>query len=540
MKKLMLFFIIFIYQTSVAQIHQDTLALIEKIFERYQATSPGCQLAISQNNRIVFSKAWGIADLEHRVSLTTESIIEAGSVSKQFTAAAILLLQQTGKLSLNDDVRKYIPELPDYETVITLQHLIHHTSGIKDWGSIMAFSDWPRGTKIYSNNDVLNILVHQQSLNNKPGDEYLYSNSNYVLLSIIVERITGKSLEEFTRSFIFEPAGMKHTQWRSNLNRIVPDRAIAYRKSNSTYFTDMPFENVYGNGGLLTTAEDLLRWNNYFLSGKLGSPSLLPNQLSVIALNNGRKNAYAAGLRIDSLRGWKAIMHDGATAAYRSTLEYYPDLKLSIAWLSNTSEFDGGREGLTELRDLLLKDKSPINGNAKIDTILVAPKILTTYAGWYKDRLTNTGIGLIVKNDKLQTTNGKILVPIAENEFILGSSRIKFQSDQKRPFYIKDENGVIYENVEEADNSPAILKDCIGEYYSDEVEAKLSISIENDKLVIHRNSNTKFTLNATYKDGFDIENSSIRVLFERDKKHKIKSLKFTSPRVRNITFKKLQ
>ncbi len=450
--------------------------------------SPGCQLAISRNHQIVFSRARGIADLEHKVPLTTASIIEAGSVSKQFTAA-ILLLQQADRLSLNDDVRKYIPELPDYGTVITLQHLMHHTSGIKDWGSIMAFSDWPRGTKIYSNHDVLNILVRQQNLNNKPGDEYLYSNSNYVLLSIIVERITGKNLEGFTRSTIFEPAGMKHTQWRSDLKRIVPDRAIAYGKSNGTYFTDMPFEIVYGNGGLLTTAEDLLRWNN--------------------------------------------------TAAYRSTLEYYPDLKLSIAWLSNTSEFDGGKEGLMELRILLLRDQPPVNEDVKIDTIHVAAKILKRYAGWYKDPLTKTGIGIIAVNDKLLITNGKILTPIAINQFMLRSSRIKFKTDQKSAIYIEDENGVIYEHVAAADNRPSILKDYVGEYYSDEVEAKLSISIDNDKLTIHRNNNTRFTLNATYNDGFDIENSSIRLVFEQDKRYKIKLLKFTSAKVRNITFKKL-
>lgn len=538
MRKLVLFFILFIYHTSVAQTRQDTIALIEKIFERYKVNSPGCQLAISQNNQIVFSRAWGIANLEHMVPLTTASIIEAGSVSKQFTAAAILLLQQAGMLSLNDDVRKYIPELPDYGTVITLQHLMHHTSGIKDWGSIMAFSDWPRGTRIYSNNDVLNILVQQQSLNNKPGDEYLYSNSNYILLSIVEERITGRSLEEFTRSSIFEPAGMKHSQWRSNLKKVVVDRAIAYGKNNGTYFSDMPFENVYGNGGLLTTAEDLIRWNNYFLSGKLGSPSLLPKQLDVVALSNGKINAYAAGLRIDSLRGWKVIMHDGATAAYRSILEYYPDLKLSIAWLSNTSEFDEGRDGLMELRNLLLRDKSSISAKAKIDTTNFASKILIRYTGWYKDPRTNTGIGLIVKEDKLLTTTGKLLVPVSDNEFILGSFRIKFKSDHKKPIYIEDQNGVIYEHVAAAESSPSILRDYMGKYYSEEVDAKLSISIENDKLTIHRNNNAKYTLNATYKDGFDIEDSSIRVLFERDKRHKIKSLKFTSPRVRNIVFKK--
>ena len=251
-----------IFLTGEAQSWQDTVTRIESYFARYKPGGPGAQLAISRNGQIIFSKAWGMADLEHNVPLTTQSITEAGSVSKQFTAGAILLLEQQGKLSLDDDVRKYVPEVPDYGHKISIRQMIQHKSGLKDWGAIASIAGWPRTTKTYNNEDALYIISNQKTLNHRPGDEYIYSNSNYQLLAIIVQRVSGLSLAEYTRKYIFEPAGMKNTQWRDNYKRIVPNRAIAYSRSASGYQTNMPNEYVYGNGGLLTTAEDLLIWTN--------------------------------------------------------------------------------------------------------------------------------------------------------------------------------------------------------------------------------------------------------------------------------------
>lgn len=165
--------------------------------------------------------------MEHNVPLTKQSKIEAGSVSKQFTAAATLLFEQQGKLSLNDDIRKYLPEVPDYGNTITIRHLLNHTSGLKDWGSIAELAGWPRGTKAYINDDALQIISQQKKLNNKPGDEFIYSNSNYNLQAIIVQRVSGMSLADFTKKYIFEPAGMKNTEWRDNYSKVVPNRAIA-------------------------------------------------------------------------------------------------------------------------------------------------------------------------------------------------------------------------------------------------------------------------------------------------------------------------
>lgn len=421
-----------------AQTWQDTTKLIDNIFSRYQPSQPGCQLAISRHGNIIYSKAWGMADLEHPTALTTTSIIEAGSVSKQFTAAAILLLQSAGKLSLNDDIRQYLPEIPDYGQVITLKHLLHHTSGLKDWGSLMAFSDWPRGTKLYTNDDVLRIVTRQKSLNNKPGAAFFYSNTNYVLLAIIVQKVSGQSLAAFTTEKIFRPLQMNATQWRDDIRRVVPGRAIAYAQDGNTWLADMPYENVYGNGGLLTTAEDLLKWNNAYTHGQLNGPALLQQQLDT----TGQPASYAAGLRLVNINGHNAIAHDGATAAYRSVLEYYPDLDLSIAWLANTSAFDDKGDGLNELRDLLFPPIAKVETNTRNSTqtppkpLILSDKILKAYVGNYVSAEIESTLQIILTGNtlKIKRIKGDIfpLIPVSDHEFQIENSKVKvvFQKNQ--------------------------------------------------------------------------------------------------------------
>lgn len=352
MKKILFLLLLPLALSTSAQHWQDTAKAIETLLARYHAKDPGCELAISRNGHILFSKAWGIADLEHHVPMTTTSITEAGSVSKQFTAAAILLLEQQGKLSLDDDVAKYIPELPEYGQAIPLRYLMHHSSGLRDWGAIAAIAGWPRTTRTYNNYDALDIIAHQHELNFTPNETFGYSNSNYNILAIIVERVSGLSLADFTRQYIFLPAGMTHTSWRNDHKRVVPNRAIAYARNNKVYETDMPNEDAYGNGGLLTTAEDLLKWNAWYLGGHFGSPSLLPKQLAIDNFSNGQPNTYGAGLFLGKKHEKDYISHDGATASYRAKLISYPEMHLSIAWLSNTSAFDTVANVASQVEDL--------------------------------------------------------------------------------------------------------------------------------------------------------------------------------------------
>jgi CubicO group peptidase (beta-lactamase class C family) len=222
--------------TTAAQT-PDPAAKVDEIFAEWKSQeSPGCTVAVAENGRTLLSRAYGMADLEHDAPITPTTIFEAGSVSKQFTATAALLLVQQGKLSLTDDVRKYVPELPDYGKPITIDHLIHHTSGLRDWGAIVGVNGWPRGTRIHTHAHMLDVASRQKALNYEPGTEFSYTNTGYNLLAVIVERVTGQTFAELTRQQIFEPLGMKHTEWRDDFTRIVKGRAIAYvrRRTAST------------------------------------------------------------------------------------------------------------------------------------------------------------------------------------------------------------------------------------------------------------------------------------------------------------------
>jgi hypothetical protein len=428
--------------------------------------------------------------------------------------------------------------LPDYGTPILLRQMMRHTSGLKDWGSVMDIAGWPRSTKTYSNDDALLVIARQKTLNYIPGAEYIYSNSNYNLFAIIVERVSGMSLAEFTRIHIFEPAGMKHTEWRNNFKKLVPNRAIAYDKSGDTYLTEMPNEYVYGNGGLLTTVEDLLKWNEYYLNGKFGSPSLLPKQLMTYPFNNGQMNPYGAGLVVNSVRGWKSISHTGATASYRASLEYFPELGLSIAWLSNTSEFDGGANIANDVRNLLVKNIVSADKKSNPAPFHVSGEKLASYTGWYKDLRNGSGLRLFMQEGNLTNSTGGNLIPVAENAFMLRNNRIEIQSGKSAKLsVITPQDTTLFVAVETANLDEKAMNEYLGDYSSEEAEAKFSVRIKEGTLILYRAPKTEYPLTPTYKDGF-ISPAGI-VYFERDKKGRISTLKFSVGRARNVEFKKI-
>lgn len=314
------------------------LARIDSVFlPMASPQGPGCALGVSYRDAIVLERAWGGAELEHGVSLTPASIFEGGSVSKQFTAAAVLLLALEGKLSLDDDIRRHVPELPVYEAPITIRHLLHHTSGLKDWGAIAGIGGWPRGSRIYTHAHVLQILARQPTLNYAPGAEYLYSNSNYNLLAIIAERVSGESLPVLTKRLIFEPLGMTHTSWRDDFQRLVPGRAQAYGRGPDGWRLVMPNENVYGNSSLLTTVGDLLKWSANAAHMRVGGEAFQRLQQTRGILNSGEVISYAAGVQRLAHRGQVEWSHSGATAGYRAYLARYPDSGWAVALLCNSA-----------------------------------------------------------------------------------------------------------------------------------------------------------------------------------------------------------
>lgn len=547
-KKLLFSLFLVFSIATYAQSWQDTTALIDKLLNRFSDSLPLGQLAISRNGQISYSTAKGMANLEYRVPLTKTSKMEAGSVSKQFTAACILLLQQQGKLSLTDDIRKYLPEIPDYGTPITIQHMMHHTSGIKDWIFIAYLSGWLHWTRAYDNNDALHIIAKQKTLNNKPGEEYIYSNSNYVLLAIIVERVSGMSLQNFSNEHIFKPAGMLHTEWRRDYKDVVLNRATGYSKRDSLYITDMPNENAFGHAGLLTTAEDFLRWNNFYLSGKFGTPSLLSEQIETSSLNNGNGNVYAAGLRIDSINGWSCISHRGLTAGYRASLECFPQLGLSIAWLSNNSQSDlsNMQPGVfnipTAVRNILVKDlsSSKLISDTTMDFTAFAP-----FMGAYFDKKSGFGFTLNMKEGKIYNKSN-VLIPIKRNTLAMGQQQFIFTSTEPREVILVsgDGNTTQYRGTDSAVLNEITVKEYSGEYSSEEAESTAIILVRDNKPFIKLKPHIELPLLPVYKDGFSfrIENlstaSNYVIYFERDKKKIITSFIVSEPRAKGIRFVK--
>ncbi|HYH14091.1 MAG TPA: serine hydrolase domain-containing protein, partial [Flavisolibacter sp.] len=267
---------------------QDKTSEIDKIFSWAKPETPGCACAVSQKGKVIFNKGYGAADLERDVPLSPNSVLDAGSVTKQFVAAVVLLLVEEGKLSLTEDIHKYIPELPDYGKKITLDHLLTHTSGIRDWTGIMAVTA--------GNEDALTLVLRQRGLNFAPGEEFSYSNSGYVLLKEIVARTSGMSFDDFTHKRLFEPLGMQFTAYRTDLKVVVKNRALAYEKGRNGWSMAIKLENDRGGGGgLLSTAGDLLIWNDALANNKLGT--FVTEKLHEPAtLNNGRRLGYGRGL----------------------------------------------------------------------------------------------------------------------------------------------------------------------------------------------------------------------------------------------------
>ena len=311
---------------------------IDAIFSKWTRATPGCAVGVAVRGKPVLMKAYGMADLEHDVPNTPDTIFESGSVAKQFTAMAILLLAQDGRLSLDDQVRKHIPELPDYGVSLTIRHMLTHTSGLRDWGSIAAIAGAPRTTREYTHAHVLDIVSRQKALNFAPGTEWSYSNTGFNLAAIIVDRVSGMPFAEFSKRRIFEPLGMTRTSWRDNHQRIIKGRAIAYSTTTVGYQIEMPFENVHGNGGLLTTVGDLLKWNENYVTPVVGDAALAGQQQKAGKYHDGRDLEYGLGLYVRPLDGVKNIYHSGSTAGYRAHLNRFPDSHTSVAVLCNGSD----------------------------------------------------------------------------------------------------------------------------------------------------------------------------------------------------------
>jgi len=505
---------------------------VDRIFSAFNTHTPGCAVGVAQHGTPVLKSGYGMADLERSVPITADTIFESGSVAKQFTAMSLLLLEKEGKISLDDPMRKYLPELPDYGAPLTIRHVLSHVSGLREWRLVATLSGQSEGTYVLNNEDLLRFASKQRALNFDPGTVYSYTNTGFNIATILIERVSGKSFENFTRENIFEPLGMTHTRWRSDFRAIVPGRALSYERSGEGWINDTPVENIIGAGGMLSTVGDWLLWNENFTNVKVGGPEVVRAQQTPAILANGKTISYAKGLTVNTVDGLREVSHGGSTGGYRTWLARYPDQEVSIAVMCNAANADPVRLGRETARLWTGGVASKAAGFA------VDPSQLQQWPGMYREIRNNTTIDVRVKDGKL-TLDGRVeLTPIASGQFSVGNTHVVFDRAGFRE--IDADGEVAFERVEPAHPAPSDLAALAGQYESRETESTLTIAAKGDKLTLAIASGAPAVLRPTYRDAFMMPRAGISIRFLRDSSGNVTGLSAGDSRAWDLRFTRLK
>jgi CubicO group peptidase (beta-lactamase class C family) len=520
---------------------QDKTAEIDKIFSWATPAKPGCVCAVSKDGKVVVNRAYGLADLERNVPLSPGTIFDIGSVRKQFIAAAVLILAEEKRLSLTDDVRKHVPELPDYGHTITVDHLLTHTSGLRDWTGLLPLAG--------GNTNVLTLILRQRGLNFAPGEEWSYSNSGYVLLTEIVARVSGMPFAEFAHKRLFEPLGMKSSAYVADILQGSGDRALGYQKEGTGWKQHIRLGNERGGGAVISTAGDLLIWNDALTSGRLGA--FVTGKLQEPArLNNGRKLTYARGLNVNHYTGAMLISHSGGAAGYSTWLGRLPEHGLSIAVICNFDPVSATELAQRVTNEFLppdtAKTKAPdtIAGGASV----TGPD-LNSRVGLFFSEPIGDPLRLMVNNGKLSIIGGPALVPVATNRFrnprgnLFFMSQDEFELQFLSPdrFELKSMEGQItrYRRAQPYAPGPDELKAFAGRFGSDEIGAVFGVEPKGDGLVIRLEHAPDKSLEFKPVDRDTFLWNRMMVRFLRDKSGKVVALDYSNPLLRNVKFPRL-
>ena len=531
----------------IASAQDPTPSKIDAVFARFDhADSPGCIVGVTRAGKMVYEKGYGMADLERDRPITPSSIFHVASISKQFTAMSILLLEQQGKLSIDDDVRKYIPELPDYGKRITLRNMLGHTSGIRDQWTLLRIAGW-RDDDLITEDDVMWAVTRQRALNFNPGDEYLYSNSGFTLLGVIVKRVSGHSLRDFADEQIFKPLGMTHTHFHDDHTMVVPNRTSAYLpRQGGGWRVSIPVFDTYGATSLFTTAEDLLKWEQNFADARIGSTALLARMQQEGMLNDGTPSGYALGLAVGRHRGVREVGHSGADAGYRADVERYPDQQLAVATLCNAANSNPG--SLTrEVADLYLGGVlGPDIATARQAGELSVPaQRLSSLAGVYR-RETGDITRVELRDSKLWLADGGPveLVPLSASHFTVRGfdADVQFDSasDGSRSLRMRrgSAHSQLYRRMAPFMPTVAQLAAFAGRYRSSELDTELRLVAGDSTLVLEERRPGSSTLRPIYTDAF---RGGIGVMeFSRDANGRVTGFVVNAGRVRGLRFDRIE
>ena len=537
----------------------DAKAKVDAVFHEYdRSDSPGCALGVYRDGRIIYERGFGMANLELGVANSPQSVFDIGSTSKQFTAFSIHLLARDGKLSLDDDIHKWLPEIPTFGKTVTIRHLLHHTSGLRDYIELMELQG-VRTEDLSTDEDALAILAKQKAPNFSPGDEHLYCNSGYFLLSVIVKRASGQSLRDFAAARIFGPLGMRHTQFNDSHTRIVANRATGYAEADGGGFgIEMGDWEQTGDGAVQTTVEDLQLWDQNFYEPKVGDRRMIEAMQTVGVLNDGRKLRYASALYLEPYRGLPTVSHGGAWVGYRAQLLRFPEQKFSVACLCNLAEANPSRLA-HEVADVYLgalmtaeAPKAPAK-KAAAPRVAVPAAELQRLAGAYRNSESGQIITLAARDGKLTGETGRqafTLVPTAAGRFRIEGLRGATSDVQvdgaargARPRLLvtstdADDNveKETFEPVELWTPTPAALEAFAGNYISGELDTTWTLTAADGKLFIRHRGLSEDPLRPTVAGVFLLHGMSLT--FSRDPNGKVSGFTLDEGRVRGIAFRR--
>jgi CubicO group peptidase (beta-lactamase class C family) len=533
---------------------------VDAIFAEWDSeTSPGCALGVYREGRIIYARGYGMADLERRVPITPHTVFDLGSTAKQFAAASIALLAQEGRLSLDDDVRRHVPELPEYERPVTIRHMLHHTSGLRDYIGLLTMGGHSIDG-VTTPQDALDAIVRQRQLNFAPGDEHLYSNSGYFLLSIIVERVAGESLRDFARKRIFEPLGMSRTHYLGSYNDVVPDRALAYAPSpGGGMRTDMSRWLQLGDGAVFTTVKELLHWDNNFYDPKVGGTALLDALHQRGRLTSGDSISYALGLGHSRYRGLRTVSHGGAWGGYRADLVRFPEQRFSVATLCNLGTISptplAQRVADVFLADVLQAPAAPTPtaspaaaaDAAHAAAVTVPEAALRALAGTYRSPTLNATRDIEFQDGALYLVLGRRfeLRPTSPTEFVVVDAPVAvtlmFQTADGAPRMRWNQAGqppVDFEKSVVVSLTPAQLEEYAGDYYSDEIRNTFTFRVVDGVLTVFRPGETPQRLRPANRDQF--VSGPVMLHFQRDAAGAVTGYRMDMGRVRGLLFERRQ
>ena len=550
MRQLFLAPTLLLASSLVAQSPSDPApARVDSIFARVNRTDgPGCALGVYRAGTIVYANGYGLANLEHGVRITPATDFYIASTSKQFTAASIALLAEAGRLDLNAPIRRWIPELPAYADSVTVLDLVHHTSGIRDYLTLWGQAGRSFGDDI-SEEDALASIVRQKSLDFKPGTRWSYSNSGYFLLSVLVRRVTGKSLRQFSDSAIFTPLGMTHTHFHDDRMMVIPGRAEGYEpRAGGGWSEHRTGFALVGDGGLHTTVEDLAKWDANFYDNKLGKggPAFIDAITTPGTLSGNRPMNYAFGLMREEYRGLPVVSHGGAFIGFRASLTRFPSRRLSVAVLCNDYTVDPDAL-VTRVADLYLDvpAKAVVAGAqvGKID-----PSRLAAYAGRY-EVFPGMPVVLSARDSTLAAEYmGRAPAVMARRSdssfaFPVGNVVLAFPLHPAGPtseLTVVTPTGTdrVQRLAEPPSLSPVELLAYAGKYWSDELQATYSVEMTAGKLFVHPPRGPGVELKLFAPDLFAANVG--KLTFRRGPDGKVSGFKLSTSRSEGIQFVRVE